>query len=267
MHQPEPKYLSIDRPTQTGQPHLQRAAPRPAAAYVPPPAAVAPAPMPAAAVVPAAPIAAPPPAAAVMPPVVASMAPAAPIAVSPPPAPLMTEEMPITAEPEREMAPQVAVAPPEPGLAAPVEAELPLVQAVAPPPPPAAAVAPPPAHAMPAAAVSSPSQHDWRLSQRPTTRPASAVRAEAAARSPNIFQRITGLVGGGRPATSAPPPAPVIEPVMTRPVEAPPAPTPLRPVASSPQPKIAGLDPADRAKPARDEDDLQIPAFLRRQAN
>jgi cell division protein FtsZ len=268
MHQPEPKYLSIDRPTQTGQPHLQRTA-RPVATYVPPPAAAAPVPVAAAPVMaPAMPV---PPVAAVMPPVVASMAPAAPM-VAPPPA-IMTEEEPMVAE----VPPEAAVVLPEPVAAAPVEAELPLIQTVAPPtaapqpvaPAAAAAAAPPPpaAQAMPAAAVASPSQHDWRLSQRPATRPAPAA-ARADARSPNIFQRITGLVGGGRPATpAAPPPAPVIEPTLTRPADPPLAPTPLRPVASSPQPKIAGLDPADRAKPSRDEDDLQIPAFLRRQAN
>ncbi len=157
----------------------------------------------------------------------------------------------------------------EPMAAAPAphhEAELPLVQ-------PAAAVAAAPV----VAAVPPPppppprtqSQHDWRLSTRPApvSRPAAAVASRSeAARSPNIFQRITGLVGGGRPP--GPAAALQVEPVIgTRPADAPaPAPTPLRPVASA-QPKIAGLDSADRAKAARDEDDLQIPAFLRRQAN
>ncbi|HJQ59751.1 MAG TPA: cell division protein FtsZ [Vineibacter sp.] len=259
MHQPEPKYLSIDRPIQTGQPHLQRPA-RPVPTYVPPPAPV-PAPAPIAAVAPAA------PPVAVMPPVVASMAPPAPVVVAP--APVIAEAMPAAIAPVQEFVPEVIVAPPEPAMAAPIEAELPLVQAAPPPTPaPAPVMAAPPPAAMPAATVSSPSQHDWRLSQRPTTRPAPAARADASTRSPNIFQRITGLVGGSKPTTpAASPGTPAIEPVLTRPVEAPPAPTPLRPVPSSPQPKIAGLDPADRAKPVREEDDLQIPAFLRRQAN
>jgi cell division protein FtsZ len=37
--------------------------------------------------------------------------------------------------------------------------------------------------------------------------------------------------------------------------------------APRPIPAQANLDVTERAKPARDDDDLQIPAFLRRQAN
>jgi cell division protein FtsZ len=161
---------------------------------------------------------------------------------------------------------------PEP--AAVGEGELPLMQAPVP-------VAPTPAP-VPAAAVASaspaksPSSHDWRLSQRPAARPVTSSSRGDQARAPNIFQRITGLVGGGRPAVPGGAPG-AMEPVAAmHPVEAAPAasapapaPTPLRrPAATSvPQPTIAGLDPADRVKMAREEDDLQIPAFLRRQAN
>jgi cell division protein FtsZ len=167
--------------------------------------------------------------------------------------------------------PVMPVAEPAPPAAVVMEAVEPLVATVHAegelplPPPVAPAAAPTPSTAMPQAALRSTSSHDWRLSQRPAARPSAAPRGDAA-RSPNIFQRITGLVGGGRPP--APPAGPPVEPVIaTRPAEPPPAPTPLRPVTTSAQPKIAGLDPGERTKTARDEDDLQIPAFLRRQAN
>ncbi|TXL73551.1 cell division protein FtsZ [Vineibacter terrae] len=253
MHQPEPKYLTIDRPNlPTGQPHLQQRVARPVggtpvmapmAAYAP-----APAPMPVAAAPAPAPVEAAPVVAAAPPPPVAAVEPVAAVA-----------EAPALAVYEEPMAAAPAPAPHH-------EGELPLVQ-------PAAAVAAAPAVAAVPPAARAPSQHDWRLSTRPTpvSRPAAAAAATAAsrseaARSPNIFQRITGLVGGGRPP--GPAAALQVEPVIgTRPADPPaPAPTPLRPVASA-QPKIAGLDSADRAKAARDEDDLQIPAFLRRQAN
>ncbi|TWT06089.1 cell division protein FtsZ [Reyranella sp. CPCC 100927] len=255
MHQPEPKYLSIDKPiTQTGQPHLQqRPAPRPAPSYAPAPVAVAPAPAPMA----------PPPA-----PAPVDVAPMAAVAMAPPPAPVRAVE-PVAMQ---EAAP---VEMEEPVVHA--EAELPLLQPaalapVAPPPQPMPAVAAAPVApaAVPAAAARSGSSHDWRLSQRPSTRPAPAARNEAAARAPNIFQRITGLVGGSARPAGQGAPAPVEPVIAARPVEAPPpapAPAQLRPVAVSAQPKIAGLDPADRVKTSRDEDDLQIPAFLRRQAN
>jgi cell division protein FtsZ len=54
------------------------------------------------------------------------------------------------------------------------------------------------------------------------------------------------------------------------------APQPENVVAVAPKPAAArpapaqpsmSLDVTERAKPARDDDDLQIPAFLRRQAN
>lgn len=258
MHQPEPKYLSIDKPLmQTGQPHLQRVAPRPAPSYAPAPVAVAPAPMPVAPPPSPAPVEAAPVAAVAM-----AAQPVA--AVRAPEAVMMAEALPPMAD--------------EP--MAHTEAELPLIQpaapmpVAAPQPMPAVAAAPAstvPAGAVPAAAVRSGSSHDWRLTQRPSARPSVPPRHEAAARSPNIFQRITGLVGGGTRPTGPGAPEPVEPVIAARVIEAPPAapvaPTQLRPVATSAQPKIAGLDPTDRVKASRDEDDLQIPAFLRRQAN
>jgi cell division protein FtsZ len=65
-------------------------------------------------------------------------------------------------------------------------------------------------------------------------------------RTPSLFERVTGasrLLHGG----SAEPAA--------------------RPAAQPPQPRLGTLDPADRLAPAKEEDLLDIPAFLRRQAN
>jgi cell division protein FtsZ len=292
MHQPEPKYFTIDKPIQTGQPHLQqRLAQRPlTSAYaVSPTPAVQPAvPQPVAAVAPPQPVAAAP-----------AMAEAAPPPAAPVPMQAAAPAMAAAPEPVAAMAEPPVAAIEAPVAAVRPEAELPLMQAAAPAPmasslgarypsadlragagdaPAARAAAPAPVAVTPgpvpaAAAAARPSTaHDWRLSQRPSAarQPAAPARPDpAAARSPNIFQRITGLVGGGaRPAAAASAP---VEPVISaRAAEAapPPVPTPLRPVAApTPQPRIAGLDPGERVKATREEDDLQIPAFLRRQAN
>jgi cell division protein FtsZ len=69
------------------------------------------------------------------------------------------------------------------------------------------------------------------------------------------------------PVAPAPAPAPaepaivrtVPENVVSVPPKAPARPTPVQTSIS--------LDVTERSKPARDDDDLQIPAFLRRQAN
>jgi cell division protein FtsZ len=95
--------------------------------------------------------------------------------------------------------------------------------------------------------------------QRPATlvQPALAADpyAENGARAPqkpvksrgqSLFERVTGV---GRRLAAEPEPAP-------RP--APPAPA---------QPRLGPLDPADRLTPTKDDDLLDIPAFLRRQAN
>jgi len=244
---PAPNYLNLDmsRPIQTGQPALSRPV-APVGRVAMPAAAVAapvPAPVP---VMPAAPIAAP-------------VAPVAAPVAAPMPAPVMMEA------PE----PVVAEAPPEPIAAAPVEAP------VAPPPAPiAGAVAPAPAPA-PAAAPQRPlvDENDWRVT-RPATRPAVRAGDPGArpmarpvggeSRAPNLFQRITGAFAAPKaPAAAAP-----IEPSVARAA----APENVVAVAPKPAPRPAAqpsmtLDVTERAKPARDDDDLQIPAFLRRQAN
>ena len=73
-------------------------------------------------------------------------------------------------------------------------------------------------------------------------------------RAPSLFERVTG-VGRARSAQA--------EPVTAAPV------TPPQPPASQPQqPRLGPLDPADRVTVSKGEEDLlEIPAFLRRQAN
>jgi cell division protein FtsZ len=252
--QPVPNYLNLEmnRPIQTGQPALSRPA-------VPPVGRVA---MPAAPRMAEAPVVEPPAPQAI--PVVAPVAVAAPV-----------EHVP-QAPPEMMEAPA-----PEP-----VEAAAPMIEAPAPMPVPAAqpvAVAPLPAP-VPVLAPHKPlvDETDWRVTRpaiRPavrTTEPASrstAMRPAAAAaesRSPNLFQRITGAFATPKGLTPVVAPAPAAAEtraaaesvVVAAPSMAPkPAPRPA-PIQTS-----ISLDPAERTRPARDDDDLQIPAFLRRQAN
>ena len=110
---------------------------------------------------------------------------------------------------------------------------------------------------------------------RPVAMRPAATAAES--RSPNLFQRITGAFAAPKGLTPvvataaataaapaampepAPAPRPVAESVAAVAAKVAPRPAPVQTSIS--------LDPADRARPARDDDDLQIPAFLRRQAN
>ena len=258
--QPAPNYLSLDmnRPVQTGQPALSRPAAPPVGRVAMPTAATA-APAPA---MPAAPV-------------------APPVSVAPP-APPVVAPAPVAAAP---VAPIVASMPtPAPAYEAPVEApvmEAPPVE-VAPAPAPVqapAAVAPAPVQAPAPAAPQRPlvDENDWRISRPSTTK--TPVRAEhvtrpmaarpaADNRAPNLFQRITGAFSAPKPtpATGAAP----VEPVAARPA------APENVVAVAPKAPVArpapvqtsiSLEVTERAKPARDDDDLQIPAFLRRQAN
>ena len=252
--QPAPNYLSLDmnRPVQTGQPALSRPAAPPVGRVAMPTAATA-APVP---MMPAAPVAVAPPA----PPVAAP----APIAAAAPPAPIVAS-MPT----------------PAPVYEAPVEAPVmvaPPVEAapVAPAPAPVA-VAPAPVQAPAPAAPQRPlvDENDWRISRPSTTK--TPVRAESVTRpmaarpatdnrAPNLFQRITGAFSAPKPTTGTAP----AEPAVARPA------APENVVAVAPKAPVArpapvqtsiSLDVTERAKPARDDDDLQIPAFLRRQAN
>jgi cell division protein FtsZ len=259
--QPAPNYLSLDmnRPVQTGQPALSRPTAPPMGRVAMPAAAVA---------APAAPMPAAPPAA---PMVAAAPAAMAPVAVAPAPAPVAAAPIappPVAPMPVMAEAPvpvQIVVAPEEPAPP-PVVAPAPVAPAA--PPIAASAAVPTPAAAPPRQLVD---ENDWRVS-RPAAKPAVratepiarpvAARPASESRAPNLFQRITGAFAAPRPA------APQVEPVASRP-----APENVVAVAPKPAPRPApaqasiNLDVTERAKPARDDDDLQIPAFLRRQAN
>jgi cell division protein FtsZ len=163
-------------------------------------------------------------------------------------------------------------------MTAPVEAPAPVAAPAAMAAPPVAAPIVAPAHiAAPAAApaLQKPlvDENDWRVSRpamkpavrasEPATRP-MAARAAGDGRSPNLFQRITGAFAAPKPvaaAAPAEPPAPRAAPENVVAV----APKPV--VRAAPVQTSISLDVTERTKPARDDDDLQIPAFLRRQAN
>jgi cell division protein FtsZ len=90
-------------------------------------------------------------------------------------------------------------------------------------------------------------------------------------KGPNLFQRITGAARDVRPempATRATPPA-----ARTTPEQPVSASKPEKTEESAPQPapqqaRLSGVDPDDRLKTSQSDDDLlEIPAFLRRQAN
>jgi cell division protein FtsZ len=168
-------------------------------------------------------------------------------------------------------------APPAPVAAPPIEVTVSVptapIAASAPQPMPVAAPAPAPAPAPQKPMVD---ENDWRVT-RPATRPvvragepiARPVARTAAgeSRAPNLFQRITGAFSAPRPAP-VPVPQTLVDPSAARAV----APETVVSVAPKPVPKPVAqpsmnLDVTERAKPARDDDDLQIPAFLRRQAN
>ena len=270
--QPAPNYLSLDmnRPMQTGQPALSRPAmpvgrvAMPTAPSVAHAAPIPAAPIPAAPVM-AAPVA-PPPAPVAAPVVMQAPAPvAAPVVAAAPAAPAPVAEAPIPAQimaaPEEYPAAPVAPAP----VAPPVGA------APAPAPAPVAA----PAAAAPAPQRPMVDENDWRISRpamkpavrssEQTARPTVAARpAGGDSRSPNLFQRITGAFSAPKTATAA-----AVEPTAARaaaenvvPVAA------VKPVVrAAPVQTSISLDVTERTKPARDDDDLQIPAFLRRQAN
>ncbi len=276
--QPTPNYLSLDmtRPMQTGQPALSRpaqsVAARPAAPPMmaaPPSHAVPPAPtMPAAPVMPAPPVMmAPPP-----PPQMETAAPVAPPVIAP--APIISTPMPAELETEVETAQHEA-----PVAIAPVAAAAPIV---APPMPVAAPAAPTPAQAAaPGAQKPLVDETDWRVSRpvtrqvvrEPLTRPIGGRPVATESRAPNLFQRITGAFAApkpmaptpavgmatpaAQPATQASPNRPIPENVVAVPPKQ----------AARPAPQQTSIDVTERTKPARDDDDLQIPAFLRRQAN
>ena len=91
--------------------------------------------------------------------------------------------------------------------------------------------------------------------------------AERAQRKPSLLARITGTAKARISAGPSAAPSPRAEAPAAKPAAPPPAaaPAPARPAAKAPT--LGGLDAADRPAPPREEDLLDIPAFLRRQAN
>ena len=263
--QPAPNYLNLDmnRPMQTGQPALSRQA-APVGRVAMPTAATAPvAPMPVAPM-PVAPVA---PVMAAVPVTVTPVmqAPPTPVIMQAPPAPVM--EAPVAPAPVLQAPIPVQIM-----AAAPVEAP---VAAVAPAPAPVAMAPVQAPMAAPAASIQKPlvDETDWRVTRpankpavraaEPASRPAAARPAMAAeARSPNLFQRITGAFAAPKPGVAAAPAEPQVR-TAENVVAVTPKPVPARPAPV----QTTILEVTERAKPARDDDDLQIPAFLRRQAN
>jgi cell division protein FtsZ len=262
--QPAPNYLSLDmnRPMQTGQPALSRpVAPVGRVAMpAPPPMVAAPATPP-----PAPPVMAPPvpmPAVAAAPPIAAApAAPVAPPVMAMAPAPVV--EAPIPAQIMATEPVEAPASPPPAPAPAPVAPTAPVAAAPIPAAPPAAAAAQRPLV----------DENDWRVSRPAPKVPARtseslarpvAARAASESRSPNLFQRITGAFATPKPATAMAPP--VAEPAP-RAAENVVAVQPKPAARPAPVQTSISLDVTERTKPARDDDDLQIPAFLRRQAN
>ncbi len=125
--------------------------------------------------------------------------------------------------------------------------------------PPVATVAPKPAVEVPqAAAPAAP----FRASSVPDPTPAKEKK-----RTPNLFQRMTGA-GWNRQEATEPTLAPAPEPAADTPAETlKPAPAPAAGYKEA-QPTLHGVEPRHQPPATQtDEDLLDIPAFLRRQAN
>ncbi len=91
------------------------------------------------------------------------------------------------------------------------------------------------------------------------TRTGAARTAEAEARpQPTLVAPVGGIMpAAATPAAPAPAPAPAVAA----------APAATAPQAAPAQPRLGGLDPQDRLQAKSEDDLLEIPAFLRRQAN
>jgi cell division protein FtsZ len=156
--------------------------------------------------------------------------------------------------------------------------------------------APPPAIEAPVAAPA-PVLREPGLSASPapTLTAQTPVAPQPQRRMPNLFSRVTGGAGWAKPAAhdaresqvtpqlrAAPPRPPVQQPAPTlsAPTPAPAAPARVEPAPApaqtslsqtpqpAAQPRLSGLDPKDRiAQNKLEEDLLELPAFLRRQAN
>ena len=104
---------------------------------------------------------------------------------------------------------------------------------------------------------------------------ANGARPATEKRTPSLFQKAVGLMrgqdSGTAPAAQQPQTQMATKPATQKPAmpaAAPRASAPLPPVGQAAQPRLGGLDSADRLRSSQaDEDMLEIPAFLRRQAN
>ena len=101
--------------------------------------------------------------------------------------------------------------------------------------------------------------------QVPLTHPAvqspAADPARQRGRGPSLIERVTGVGRRATPPAAAPVPAP--SPVAP---PRPAAPPPQQPRPAQ-QPRLAPLEPEERTGNSKEDDLLDIPAFLRRQAN
>jgi cell division protein FtsZ len=139
-------------------------------------------------------------------------------------------------------------------LAAPAAPETRTEEATEPPPPAAEAAE---NAALRSGAFVGPRPTNGAATPQPAPTPAAAAESAARpkARAPSLIERVTGI---GR-ARATPPAA---QPVAARPQRAP------APIAANPsQPRLAPLEPDDRPGGSKEDDLLDIPAFLRRQAN
>jgi len=190
--------------------------------------------------------------------------------------------------PQGERAPTLGSRVPEPAAAMRGGYTQPMLTQNAVPPTPRAAAptpapaepAPPAAEAAESAAVRSgafiaPKPVDpGTPRQVPLAHPAVPPAADAAARprgrGPSLIERVTG-VGRVRLTQPAAPPAPAAAPM---PPPAPPPAATVRPAvppaaasARQAQPRLGPLEPEERSGNNKEDDLLDIPAFLRRQAN
>ncbi len=180
--------------------------------------------------------------------------------------PVISEPAPVAAPVAAEQVLELTIPEPaaEPQIEATVEPKLEVKAEPAPAPTPAPALREPVLVARPVAT---------RTADPVSADPfAAAAIANGAREKPreSLFARVTGL-GRRQPEPQAREAAPVAETAAPAPMPAP-APRmamPARETARTQpqQAKLGNLDPADRLKPAHDDDLLEIPAFLRRQAN
>ncbi|MCZ8122778.1 MAG: cell division protein FtsZ [Magnetospirillum sp.] len=172
---------------------------------------------------------------------------------------------------------------PAPVQAAPVQAVMaqPVVAETAPAPLPPAApeafIPPKPVEVAPTAAT--PPSPANPFAEAELVNASKAPQSATPKRRPSLFERMTrsGMARAETPAETArvqptlaapqggimPTAAPAAAPAAT--IE-PPLATPA-PAPQAVQPRLGGLDPSDRLAPKAEDDLLEIPAFLRRQAN